>query len=214
VYFVSIIHAHCPSNSNPYEESNWLLKPFQRSNPSAGKSGEHETFLLHIQAGVNALRRKDTILVFSGAKTERDAPLSEAASYQNVLLHCFGESDLVQRAMADGRILCEEAATDSYQNLLFSVIKYYEVIGEWPHMITVITHAFKENRFLVRVGQIQLQTRMLTRTGWPRDCTRIIQRENTCARYQPPIPSTGTTRSTPTREGHCRFVSERPSRYS
>jgi hypothetical protein len=144
------------SNSNPYEESNWLLKPFQRSDPSTGKPGEQETFILHIQAGVNALRREGTVLVFSGAKTEH-APLSEAASYQNILLQCFGESDLVQRAMSDGRILCEEAATDSYQNLLFSLIKYHEVREEWPHMITIITHAFKENRFLVRTGHIRLR---------------------------------------------------------
>jgi hypothetical protein len=149
-------HAICIDSSKSYEESSWLLKPFQRSNPSTGKLGEHETFLLHIQAGVNALCREETVLVFSGAKTERDAPLSEAASYLNVLMQCSGESALVQRAMADGRILCEEAATDSYQNLLFSIIKYYEVKKEWPHMITVITHAFKENRFLVRVDQIHL----------------------------------------------------------
>ena len=142
--------------SNPYEESSWLLKPFQRSNPSTGKPGEHETFLLHIQAGVNALRREGTILVFSGAKTERDAPSSEAASYLNILMQCFGEPDFVQQAMADGRILCEDAATDSYQNLLFSLVKYYEVEEAWPHMITVITHAFKENRFLVRVRQPHL----------------------------------------------------------
>lgn len=141
---------------NPYEESNWLLKPFQRSSTSTGKPGEHETFLLHIQAGVNALRRKETVLVFSGAKTERDAPSSEADSYRDILVHCFGHSDAVQQAMSDGRILCEDAATDSYQNLLFSLIRYYEVKGEWPRMITVITHSFKEARFLVRVVRIGL----------------------------------------------------------
>ncbi|KAH0396441.1 release factor, partial [Aureobasidium melanogenum] len=144
-------HAICTNSSNPYQESSWLLKPFQRSNASTGKPGEHETFLLHIQAGVNALRRAETVLVFSGAKTERDAPSSEADSYRNILVHCFGESDVVQQAMTDGRILCEDAATDSYQNLLFSLIKYYEVKGKWPRMITVITHSFKEARFLVRV---------------------------------------------------------------
>ncbi|CAD0093710.1 unnamed protein product, partial [Aureobasidium vineae] len=114
--------------------SSWLLKPFQRSDPTVGKPGEHETFLLHIQAGVNALRRENTVLVFSGAKTERDASLSEADSYRNVLMQCFGESNVVQQAMADGRILCEDAATDSYQNLLFSLIKYYGVKGNWPQM--------------------------------------------------------------------------------
>ena len=153
-FAISVVYALCLL-SNPYEESSWLLKPFQRSNLSTGKPGEHETFLLHIQAGVNALRREGTVLVFSGAKTERDAPSSEAASYLNVLMQCFGESDFVQQAMADGRILCEDAATDSYQNLLFSLVKYYEVEEAWPHMITVITHAFKENRFLVRNRQIQ-----------------------------------------------------------
>ena len=105
---------------------------------------------------MNALRREGTILVFSGAKTERDAPSSEAASYLNILMQCFGESDFVQQAMADGRIVCEDAATDSYQNLLFSLVKYYEVEEAWPQMITVITHAFKENRFLVRVRQLHL----------------------------------------------------------
>lgn len=150
---VCIPHLRCSRRylfSNPYEESSWLLKPFQRSNPSTGKPGEHETFLLHIQAGINALRREDTVLVFSGAKTEPDAPSSEAASYLSVLMQCSGESDFVQQAMANGRILCENAATDSYQNLLFSLVKYFEVAKAWPHMITVITHAFKENRFLVR----------------------------------------------------------------
>ncbi|KAG9657983.1 release factor, partial [Aureobasidium melanogenum] len=141
-------HAICTNSSNPYQESNWLLKPFQRSNASTGKPGEHETFLLHIQAGVNALRRAETVLVFSGAKTERDALSSEADSYRNILVHCFGDSDIVQQAMTDGRMLCEDAATDSYQNLLFSLIKYYEVKGKWPRMITVITHSFKEARFL------------------------------------------------------------------
>ncbi|CAD0112668.1 unnamed protein product, partial [Aureobasidium uvarum] len=139
----------------PYEESSWLLKPFQRSDPTVGKPGEHETFLLHIQAGVNALRRKGTILLFSGAKTERDAPFSEADSYRNVLMQCFGDSNVVQQAMADGRILCEDAATDSYQNLLFSLLEYYEVKGEWPQMVTVITHSFKEARFLVRDIRVQ-----------------------------------------------------------
>lgn len=76
--------------------------------------------------------------------------MSEADSYRNVLMQCFGESDVVQRAMADGRIVCEDAATDSYQNLLFSLIKYYEIKSKWPQMITVITHSFKEARFLVR----------------------------------------------------------------
>lgn len=167
---------------NPDQESSWLLKPFQRSNASTGKPGEHETFLLHIQAGVNALRRAETVLVFSGAKTERDAPSSEADSYRNILVHCFGDSDVVQQAMTDGRILCEDAATDSYQNLLFSLIKYYEVKGKWPRMISVITHSFKEARFLVRVIRYGLlnvsadKNRNATRTQFAGPARRYVCR--------------------------------------
>jgi hypothetical protein len=154
-------HAICLPDCDPYEESSWLLKPFQRSNPSTGKPGEHETFLLHIQAGVNALRRKGATLVLSGAKTDH-----------NVLMQCFGDSDFVRQAIARGRIMCENAATDSYQNLLFSLIQYYEILGKWPQMITIITHAFKENRFLVRVKRTKLldlnadKSRMPTRLHW------------------------------------------------
>lgn len=144
------IHALPPSCRNPHDESNWLLKPFQRSDPATEKPGEHETFLLHIQAGASALRRPRTVLVFSGARTERDAPLSEADSYRDVLVQSFGGSDIVRQAIADGRVACEDAATDSYQNLLFSLIKYYELKGIWPQMVTVVTHSFKEARFLVR----------------------------------------------------------------
>lgn len=134
---------------NPHDESKWMLKPFQRSDPSAGKPGEHETFLLHIQAGVSALNRPHSMLVFSGAKTERDAPFSEADSYYHILTQNFGKSAAVRDAITNGRVTCEDAATDSYQNLLFSLIKYYELKHEWPQMVTVITHSFKEARFLV-----------------------------------------------------------------
>ena len=135
---------------DPHRESSWLLKPFQKSDPTTGKPGEHETFLLHIQAGASALRRQEAVLVFSGAKTEPDAPLSESASYRDVLLQSFSEFTSSTSAVVEGRILCEDAATDSYQNLLFSLIKYYEIKGTWPQVITVITHSFKETRFLVR----------------------------------------------------------------
>jgi hypothetical protein len=207
-------HAICLPDCDPYEESSWLLKSFQRSNPSTGKPGEHETFLLHIQAGVNALRREGTILIFSGAKTERNAPFSEALSYLNVLKQCFGGSDFVRQAMAEGRVHIEADATDSYQNLLFSLIKYYEIEDKWPQMITVITHAFKENRFLVRVKQINLLDSMLTRAGRPRSCIGIAQREDTRARDQPSLSFAGVARSATTREGYCRPVLERPSRSS
>ena len=42
----------------------------------------------------------------------------------------------------------EEQATDSYQNLLFSILRFHEITGRYPDGIVVVTHAFKEKRFL------------------------------------------------------------------
>ena len=48
-------------------------------------------------------------------------------------------------------VLIEDLATDSFQNLLFSILKYREATGVYPYHITVVTHDFKKRRFLVRV---------------------------------------------------------------
>jgi hypothetical protein len=47
-----------------------------------------------------------------------------------------------------GYILLEEQATDSFQNLLFSILQFRKATGNYPKQIRVITHAFKAKRFL------------------------------------------------------------------
>jgi hypothetical protein len=47
-----------------------------------------------------------------------------------------------------GYILLEEQATDSFQNLLFSILEFRKATGNYPKQIRVITHAFKAKRFL------------------------------------------------------------------
>jgi hypothetical protein len=47
-----------------------------------------------------------------------------------------------------GHILLEEEATDSFQNLLFSILLFRKATGRYPRHIRVITHAFKARRFL------------------------------------------------------------------
>jgi len=44
--------------------------------------------------------------------------------------------------------LLEEQATDSFQNLLFSILLFRKATGNYPKQIRVITHAFKAKRFL------------------------------------------------------------------
>ncbi len=134
---------------DPYNESYWLLQPFQKS--TAQKPGEHETFILHIQAALNTLqfgfRGEESTVVFSGGATAGSkTALSEARSYGAVMRYLSGEA--WAESVAE-RVLLEERATDSYQNLLFSIIQFRKRTGEYPSDITVITHTFKEERILV-----------------------------------------------------------------
>jgi hypothetical protein len=156
-----------PAHS-PHDEDNWHLASFQKSNPATGKPGEHETFLAHIQAaldvmttGTNATWKEDvpwsqdrTILVFSGGATKTElTTLSEARSYYHAALaQELGQGHIgggrAHQLYSKGRILLEEHATDSLQNLLFSILLFRQTIGRYPGNIRVISHAFKSNRFL------------------------------------------------------------------
>jgi hypothetical protein len=129
---------------NPDEEASWVLQDFQKSNAETGKVGEHHTFMQHIAAGATILAQDpDSLLMFSGGKTQTQIDLSEAESYLRVGLvkkFCRNEQSL--------RCAIETQATDSYQNLLFSIIQFWRLTRSYPKKITVITHAFKERRFL------------------------------------------------------------------
>lgn len=153
---------------NPHDEGNWHLAPFQKSEPTNGKPGEHETFLTHLQAsldvmttGTNATWKEDvpwnqdkTILIFSGGPTKKDlTSMSEARSYYHAALAqelCHGHigGGRAHQLYSKGRILLEEHATDSLQNLLFSIILFRKTVGRYPNNIRIITHAFKSRRFL------------------------------------------------------------------
>jgi hypothetical protein len=145
----------------PYDERNWLLAPFQKSDPETGKLGEHTTFIAHAQAGIDALIVNPTnadletnILVFSGGPTKRPSTdMSEARSYYHAAL----ANELAQGHLGGGRthslftrgrILLEEHATDSLQNLLFSILLFRRKTGQYPRHIRLVTHAFKSKRFL------------------------------------------------------------------
>jgi hypothetical protein len=99
---------------SPHDESNWHLAAFQKSDPTTGKPGEHETFLAHIQAGLDAMttgtnatwkedvpwNQDSTILIFSGGATKQSlTPLSEARSYYHAAL----AGELAQGHIGGGR---------------------------------------------------------------------------------------------------------------
>ncbi|KAK9254203.1 hypothetical protein V1507DRAFT_487921 [Lipomyces tetrasporus] len=121
--------------------SEWNLKEFQ--------VGQQATFIKHIEMGVNlGLADLSALVVFSGSRgqTDRSAgPLSEAQSYWNLAM----ARSIIPEANKEFpvRMLTEEFARDSYENLLFSICRFYEFTGLYPQKITVISHKFKSHRF-------------------------------------------------------------------
>ena len=120
------------------DEDQWLLQDFQKSNAETGKPSESETFIAHIVAGSAMCEghRNALLLVFSGGRTTR-SERTEAESYAMAWIN-----------RGSLHYALEDLATDSFQNLLFSILKFHELTGRYPNHVTVITHAFKERRFL------------------------------------------------------------------
>jgi hypothetical protein len=131
------------------DPSSWHLLSFQIP--------EVPTFLEHIKAGISELYNDPAaLLLFSGGLTRKatgSTPISEGQSYfEAARVNTWFESQFstVERAAdteISSRIFTEDHARDSYENLLFSICRFYELTGHFPHKITVIGFEFKRSRF-------------------------------------------------------------------
>ncbi|KAJ6112179.1 hypothetical protein N7523_008240 [Penicillium sp. IBT 18751x] len=123
-----------------HSDNEWLIEPFQK--------GETDTFMKHAKAAVELLvDSPDGWLVFSGGPTKRPrTELSEAQSYFNLVR----DNDFFNMAhqIDTERIIIEPRATDSYQNVLFSLLEFRLCTGHYPDSVAVFTHKFKSTRFL------------------------------------------------------------------
>ncbi|KAK9453224.1 hypothetical protein V1511DRAFT_103259 [Dipodascopsis uninucleata] len=120
------------------DEDEWFLKPFQKN--------QQQTFIKHIKTGIDiAEKDRDALIVFSGGQTNLEAgPIGEGQSYWSLANRKYfltTAKDLVLRATT------EDYAKDSYENLLFSICRFNEYVGDYPKKITVIGHKFKQERF-------------------------------------------------------------------
>jgi hypothetical protein len=149
-------------NGDNLSEDQWILQPFSRSDPLARKPGEHDTFITHIlTAALTVHHNPEALLIFSGGHTT-NSPRSEAESYAVVLRALVTTHPLLFPAGV--RYALESYATDSYQNLLFSIIRFRHLTGAYPRHITVLTHAFKDRRVLELHGPA---------LKWPRHRLRL-----------------------------------------
>ncbi|BDD57161.1 hypothetical protein MAP00_002551 [Monascus purpureus] len=136
-------------------EDEWLIEPFQ--------DGETPTFIQHVKSGVAKLAEDPlAILVFSGGPTKKQKTnLREGESYLNLAKdnNLFSHSS----SISPDRLIAETHATDSYQNVLFSLVRFKEHTGSYPKKVTVVTHEFKRKRFMEchfpAVGLIPLSKR-------------------------------------------------------
>lgn len=147
---------------DPRDEANWMLASFQKS--------QTETFLKHIRVAAKIARKDpNAVLVFSGGQTQQFAgPYSEAQSYWSLAASVLNEYDVPDLSVSHedsadtskhdirqhdtsaslvNRMLAEEYAADSYENLLFSIARFREYTGKYPDRITVVGLAFKQERF-------------------------------------------------------------------
>lgn len=96
--------------------------------------------------------------------TVSSTPLSEARSYANLAAanaywdiipqpHPSPSPSSSYPVPLHPRILCEERALDSYQNILFSMATFWRCAAaaprrRWPSRLTVVSHAFKRRRLV------------------------------------------------------------------
>ncbi|KAJ2782197.1 hypothetical protein H4R18_002406 [Coemansia javaensis] len=122
---------------SPLDEANWYLLEQQR--------GEVGAFMAHIGKGVEIVKEHShALLVFSGGKTRIAAGAhSEAQGYWAAADHMGWLTNDVFR-----RVVTEEFARDSYENVLFSIARFHELTGNYPDRITVVGFEFKRSRFV------------------------------------------------------------------
>uniref|UniRef100_A0A7S2YSI4 DUF218 domain-containing protein n=1 Tax=Entomoneis paludosa TaxID=265537 RepID=A0A7S2YSI4_9STRA len=123
-----------------HDEADWFLLDYQKNRALP------QAISLHITAGLQAAHLDpESLLIFSGGETRPSSgPDTEGSSYFRVTdaMNLWPRNSNVR-----SRTLAEEFATDSFQNLLFSICRFHEVTGRYPDKITVVSFTFKERRF-------------------------------------------------------------------
>lgn len=135
------------------DENVWYLLPYQK------ERGLPQAIVSHIRAGISeASDDPKSLLIFSGGETRGFVgPLNEGTSYFRVAdaLDLWNEPGNGGLSTVRERTSTEEFATDSFQNLMFSICRFKEVTGSYPRKITVVSFSFKERRFGMHAGALQ-----------------------------------------------------------
>ena len=130
---------------HPEQDSGWALQSFQR--------GEPPLYIDHIQRGVALLAANPlALLILSGGFTRREAGLrwSEGDTYAAIAKHFNWWMDHAtddQRNSLEARTAVESFSRDSFENLLFSICRFWQLVGRYPRHVSLVSWAFKRERF-------------------------------------------------------------------
>jgi hypothetical protein len=130
---------------HPENDAGWFLQPFQK--------GEPPFYIEHIRRGVVLLANNPAaLLVFSGGHTRPEGGLrwSEARTYLEIARHFkwwVPDSATNLQRSAEAHTITEEYARDSFENVLFGICRFQQVVGRYPRNLTVVSWAFKRPRF-------------------------------------------------------------------
>ncbi|KAJ7502837.1 hypothetical protein B0H11DRAFT_1711888 [Mycena galericulata] len=118
----------------------WAFQSYQ----SNTESGLLELFFQHISTAARlALEDPSSLVIFSGGQTRPSSTTTEGESYLRLALKAnLFQSETFSRATSEGYAL------DSFQNLLFSIGRFYEYTGSYPEKITVVGYEMKRARFV------------------------------------------------------------------
>lgn len=109
-----------------------------------GYAGQEPYYEAHLRTAADLCQLHDDVIVLTGGHTRPElagrVTNSEAQGMRDWLLQA-GSYTLTER------ILCEDFARDSFENLFFSMLRYYKEFSYWPAKITVVSFPFKRIRF-------------------------------------------------------------------
>lgn len=156
-------------------EENWALEPYFRGTNGAFVQAMVDHIRGGVQ--ILASEGTRALLIFSGGQTRTQAgPRSEATSYHNVAeangFFGFFDKDAEKEEVSPPpspvsprgvveervpafrrhplyrRVFSEEFARDSYENIIFSICRFHEIVGAYPKEISVVGFEYKRRRFV------------------------------------------------------------------
>ena len=147
-----IVACHAPfkettaeASLDPGRDEHWVLQSFQ--------AGEPPLYIAHAERGVELLKQDaHALLIFSGGFTRREAGLrwSEAETYRAIARKSnwwIEGNGHIDPADLERRTALEDFSRDSFENLLFSLCRFHQVVGRYPERATLVSWAFKRERF-------------------------------------------------------------------